>query len=66
VKRQIIVRVYTDGRTTIEAKGFTGRKCLDATKFLEDGLAAPPFGVVARSYRGAILVPNPQKLGGGP
>ena len=64
MKRRIIVRVFPDGRTTIEAKGFTGRKCLDATRFIEEGLASPTSGV-SRSHRASEVVPDIQKLGGG-
>jgi len=36
--KQIIVDIETNGAVTIDAVGFTGTECQDATKFLEQAL----------------------------
>ena len=46
-KEQIDVWINTEGGITIDAVGFTGKSCEEATRFLEEGL-----GVVGRKQRG--------------
>ena len=46
-KEQIDVWINTEGGITIDAAGFTGKSCEEATRFLEEGL-----GVVGRKQRG--------------
>jgi len=46
-KEQIDVWINTEGDITIDAVGFTGKSCEEATRFLEEGL-----GVVGRKQRG--------------
>jgi len=46
-KEQIDVWINTDGGITIDAVGFTGKSCEEATRFLEKGL-----GLVGRKQRG--------------
>lgn len=36
--RQIVIEIAPDGATTIEAVGFTGTACEDATRALEQAL----------------------------
>lgn len=36
--RRILVKVSPSGEITVEAEGFTGKRCTDATKAIEDGL----------------------------
>ena len=47
LKEQIVVWVSPEGAITIDALGFTGKSCEEATRFLEEGL-----GVVGRKQRG--------------
>lgn len=44
---QIVVWVNAEGGITIDAVGFTGKSCEEATRFLEEGL-----GTVGRKQRG--------------
>jgi hypothetical protein len=46
-KEQIDVWINTEGGITIDAVGFTGKSCEEATRFLEEGL-----GIVGRKQRG--------------
>jgi len=43
----IVVWINAEGGITIDAVGFTGKSCEDATRFLEEGL-----GTVGRKQRG--------------
>lgn len=36
--KEIILTVDSDGRSSVETKGFKGKACLQASKFLEDAL----------------------------
>lgn len=45
-KEQIVVWINAEGGITIDAVGFTGKSCEEATRFLEDGL-----GTVGRKQR---------------
>lgn len=36
--KEIIMTVDTNGKTSIETKGFKGKSCLQASKFIEDTL----------------------------
>jgi len=45
-KEQIDVWINTDGDITINAVGYTGSDCEDATRFLEEGL-----GLIGRKQR---------------
>jgi len=45
-KEQIVVWVSPEGAITIDAIGFTGKSCEEATRFLEEGL-----GTVGRKQR---------------
>lgn len=36
--KEIILTVDIDGKTKLETKGFKGKACLQASKFLEDAL----------------------------
>lgn len=36
--KEIVVRVFDDGRIEVEAVGYKGEGCKDATKFIEDAL----------------------------
>lgn len=36
--KEIILTVDIDGKVTVETKGFKGKACLQASKFLEDAL----------------------------
>ena len=38
MSKQIIITIDRKGATAIEAEGFTGTSCLDATKSFEDAL----------------------------
>ena len=46
-KEQIVVWINAEGGITIDAVGFTGKSCEEATRFLEEGL-----GTVGRKQRG--------------
>jgi len=35
---EIIVKILPDGTTSVEARGFKGKKCLEATKWIEGTL----------------------------
>lgn len=37
-KKQIVVDIMSDGEVKIETKGFTGKACLEDSKFLKDVL----------------------------
>ena len=37
-QEEIIVKIHPDGRVEIDAVGFSGKGCVEATKFLEEGL----------------------------
>jgi hypothetical protein len=39
--RTITIDILPDGKTVIEAHGFEGKGCLDATAYLETALGAP-------------------------
>jgi len=45
---EIVVNIGPEGETTIDAQGFKGKTCAEATEFLEKGL-----GAVAKSTKKA-------------
>ena len=60
--RQIIVIVDTDGATTVEAKGFSGTGCKNASKALETALGAVQSDKpTPESYGGGAQTFNPIK-----
>ena len=38
MKQEIIVTINPDGSTSVETKGYVGKSCKDASKFIEDAL----------------------------
>ena len=46
-KEHIVVWISAEGAITIDAVGYTGKSCEEATRFLEEGL-----GTVGRKQRG--------------
>lgn len=38
MSKQIVLVIKPDGEITVEAQGFKGRTCKDATRFLEEAL----------------------------
>ena len=38
MKQQIIITIDADGSTNVETKGFVGKTCKDASRFIEDAL----------------------------
>ncbi len=49
--KQLIVTIEPDGSTTVEAEGFRGRGCLDATKAIEAAVGV----VVQRTKKAAFF-----------
>jgi hypothetical protein len=48
--KEIILTVDMDGRSKIETKGFKGKACLQASKFLEDALGKTIEGILKPEY----------------
>jgi len=48
--KKIIVRIGKDGKINLEAKGYTGDSCNEATKFLEDLMVVEETGATADMY----------------
>jgi len=51
VSKEIVITVKPDGSVQIEAAGFAGRECLQATKDFEQSLGA----VTGRKYKPVIV-----------
>jgi hypothetical protein len=48
--KEIIVDVSADGEISIESRGFTGKACLEETKFLKDLLGKEIHKQLTPSY----------------
>ena len=48
--KEIILIIDMDGKSKIETKGFKGKSCIQASKFLEDALGKTIEGILKPEY----------------
>jgi hypothetical protein len=66
VSRRILVKVSPTGEITVEAKGFRGKSCTDATKAIEDALGSRTARTLKPAFvRQEARQPLRQQLGNG-
>lgn len=62
--KKVIIEIYPDGSSKVDAEGFKGQSCSLATKELELALAGSPSGVSDKKkpdYYQSIAPSNTQK-----
>ena len=62
-RRSIEVIVHPDGSLAIDAVGFTGTDCAQATAFLEEALGEPVNSTKKPEYNQRRATRNQQRLG---
>jgi hypothetical protein len=62
--KTIIVEVAPTGEITIDAAGFSGGSCDEATKFLEEALGTVAVKAKKPEYHQRCSSQNQQKVGG--
>ena len=62
-RRSIEVIVHPDGSLAIDAVGFTGTDCTEATAFLEEALGEPVTSSKKPEYNQRRTARNRQRLG---
>lgn len=66
MSRSIIVKVSPTGEITVEAEGFKGKSCIDATKAIEEALGTRTSrGLKPEFQRQEASQPLRQQLGNG-
>jgi hypothetical protein len=66
VSRRILVKVSPTGGITVEAEGFQGKGCTDATKAIEDALGSRTARTLKPEFvRQVASQPLSQQLGNG-
>jgi hypothetical protein len=66
VSRRILVKVSPTGEITVEAEGFKGKGCIDATKAIEEALGTRiSRGLKPEFQRQEATQPLRQQLGNG-
>lgn len=65
MKRRILVRVAPDGALTVEAEGFKGNGCEDATKAIEQALGERVERTLKPEHRQTAIRQQNQSLGNG-
>ena len=63
MSRTIEVIISPDAVTRVEAKGFTGSSCLEATKFLEECLGETLSRQLKPEVHQGVKRSQPQKVG---
>lgn len=48
---RIEIEIFPDGKVVVEAKGFTGKKCVEDLKWLDDLLGRPSSRTFKDEYR---------------
>jgi hypothetical protein len=66
VSRRVLVKVSTTGEITVEAEGFRGKGCIDASKAIEEALGARTSRELKPEFqRQEAIQPLRQQLGNG-